>query len=171
MHSDFLLIQKVKNGNEEAGEQLVKKYYASIYQYCFLHVRNRDYAEDLTQDTFVRFFEALGKYKNYGKTKSYLYCIAGNIIKNYYKKKKELLIEEFPEIPENNMHDMETRLDIEQAVDHLPEELKETAILFFFQELKQREIADLLNINVSLVKYRISKAKKILSECLEVKSK
>ncbi|MCI8507897.1 MAG: RNA polymerase sigma factor [Lachnospiraceae bacterium] len=171
MYSDFLLIQKVKNGNEEAGEWLVKKYYASIYQYCFLHVRNRDYAEDLTQDTFVRFFEALGQYKNYGKTKSYLYCIAGNIIKNYYKKKKELLIEEFPEIPENNVHDMETRLDIEQAVDHLPEELKETAILFFFQELKQREIADLLNINVSLVKYRISRAKKILSECLEVKSK
>ena len=75
MYSDFLLIQKVKNGNEEAGEWLVKKYYASIYQYCFLHVRNRDYAEDLTQDTFVRFFEALGQYKNYGKTKSYLlYC-------------------------------------------------------------------------------------------------
>ena len=90
MYSDFLLIQKVKNGNEEAGEWLVKKYYASIYQYCFLHVRNRDYAEDLTQDTFVRFFEALGQYKNYGKTKSYLYCIAGNIIKNYYKKKNAI---------------------------------------------------------------------------------
>lgn len=171
MNSDFLLIQKVKNGNEEASEQLVNKYYASIYQYCFLHVRNRDHAEDLTQDTFVRFFEALGTYRNYGKTKSYLYCIAGNIIKNYYKKKKEVLMDEFPEIPENNMHDMETRLDIEQAIDHLPEELKETAILFFFQELKQREIADLLDIKLSLVKYRISKAKKILSECLEVNNK
>lgn len=171
MNSDFLLIQKVKNGNEEAGEQLVNKYYASIYQYCFLHVRNRDHAEDLTQDTFVRFFEALGTYRNYGKTKSYLYCIAGNIIKNYYKKKKDVLIDEFPEIPESNMTDMETRLDIERAVDYLPEELKETAILFFFQELKQREIADLLDIKLSLVKYRISRAKKILSECLKVNNK
>lgn len=168
MDSDFLLIQKVKHGKSEAGERFVKKYYSSIYQYCFLHIHDRDYAEDMTQETFVRFFEALEKYNDYGKTRNYLYCIAGNIIKNYYKKKKEVLIETIPEIPENRMDDMETRLDIEQAMDNLPDELKEVTILFFFQGLKQKEIAQLLNIKLSLVKYRISKSKKILSECLEV---
>ena len=61
---------------------------------------------------------------------------------------------------------MELRLDIERAVDSLPEDLKEIAILFFFQGLKQREIADLLNINVPLIKYRIREARKKLSEYL-----
>lgn len=61
---------------------------------------------------------------------------------------------------------MELRLDIERAVDSLPEDLKEITILFFFQGLKQREIADLLNINVPLIKYRIREARKKLSEYL-----
>ena len=64
------------------------------------------------------------------------------------------------------MDGVEIRLDIEQAVDDLPEELKEITILFFFQGLKQKEIAKVLNIKLSLVKYRISRAKKILSEYL-----
>lgn len=179
MHSEFLMIQKMKNGNEEACEWFVKKYYAPVYQYCFLHIHNTYCAEDMTQETFLRFFASLKTYTFRGKTKSYLYCIAGNIVKNYYKKRKEVLADDFFENGENSIGvmednadnaDIELRMDIERAIDALPEELKETAILFFFQELKQKEIADLLNINLSLVKYRVSRAKKLLSESLEAGS-
>ncbi len=166
---DFLLVKKAKNGDEQAGEQLIRKYYTAIYQYCFLHLRDRDLAEDMTQETFTRYFEALQTYTDYGKLKNYLYRIAGNIIKNYYKKKKELPVEEMSEIPGNDMRDAEIRMDIEQAIDRLPKELKEITILFFFQDLKQKDIARLLDINLSLVKYRISRAKKLLSEYLEVR--
>ena len=58
---------------------------------------------------------------------------------------------------------------IEQAVRKLPEEIRETAVLYFFQELKQREIAELLHIKLSLVKYRIGRAKELLMKELEVK--
>ena len=139
MTSDFLLLQKIRNGNNHAGNQFVEKYYSFIYQYCFLHIHNQECAEDMVQETFVRFFGALMSGAEIGKAKSYLYSIAGNIIKNYYKKKKDLL----------------------------PEEIKETAILFFFQGLKQKEISDLLHIKLSLVKYRVSKAKELLSKQLE----
>ena len=166
---DFLLVKKAKNGDEQAGEQLIRKYYTAIYQYCFLHLRDRDLAEDMTQETFTRFFEALRTYTDYGKLKNYLYRIAGNIIKNYYKKKKELPMEEMSDIPGSDMRDEEIRMDIEQAIDRLPKELKEITILFFFQDLKQKDIARLLDINLSLVKYRISRAKKLLSEYLEVR--
>ena len=59
---DFLLIKKVKNGDDQAGEQLIRKHYSSIYQYCFLHLRDRDLAEDMTQETFSRYFESLEMY-------------------------------------------------------------------------------------------------------------
>lgn len=165
---DFLLIKKVKSGDEQAGEQLIKKYYSSLYQYCFLHLHDRELAEDMTQETFARYFESLQTYTEYGKLKNYLYRIAGNIIKNYYKK-KELPMEEAPWTPSTDIRDAEVRMDIERAVDRLPDELKEITILFFFQELKQKDIAELLNIKLSLVKYRISRAKKLLSEYLEVR--
>lgn len=163
-----MLVEKIKAGNRKAGERFVKKYYSSVYQYCFLYIHDRNCAEDMTQDTFLRFFETIDTYTEQGRAKSYLYRIAGNIIKNYYKKKKEILPGEMPEIPGQRMGDIELRLDIERAVDGLPENLKEISILFFFQGLKQREIAELLNISVPLVKYRIREARKNLVECLEV---
>ena len=80
-------------------------------------------------------------------------------------------MEEPPEYEsiKNNVEEAGIRLDIEQAVGKLPEELREVAILFFFQDLKQREIAELLGIKLSLVKYRIGRAKELLIKNLEVK--
>lgn len=64
-----------------------QKYYSSIYQYCLLHINDPYEAEDLTQEVFTRFFSNLYRYKEYGKVKNYLYTIAGNTVKNYYKRK------------------------------------------------------------------------------------
>lgn len=72
------------------------------------------------------------------------------------------------DIEDENPKNIEIRIDIERALEQLPEEIKEIVILFFFQELKQKEIADLLNIKLSLVKYRVSKAKELLAKQLEV---
>ena len=77
-------------------------------------------------------------------------------------------MEEIPELGQKNSEEMSGRLEIEQAVRNLPEEIRETAILFFFQELKQKEIANLLHISLSLVKYRIGRARELLKEELEV---
>ena len=163
--SDFLLVHRARAGDEEACERLVRKYYPSIYQYCLLHIYDTYEAEDLTQEVFVRAFASLERYREYGKVKNYLYTIAGNVVKNYYKKKKDILLDELPEVEtENREETVDIRLDIEQAV----RKLREVAILSFFQELKQREIAELLQIKLSLVKYRIGRAKELLIKELEV---
>lgn len=86
--SDFLLVHRARAGDEEACERLVRKYYPSIYQYCLLHIYDTYEAEDLTQEVFARAFASLDRYREYGKVKNYLYTIAGNVVKNYYKKEK-----------------------------------------------------------------------------------
>ena len=73
------------------------------------------------------------------------------------------MTDQLPDIEDENPKNIEIRIDIERALEQLPEEIKEIVILFFFQELKQKEIADLLNIKLSLVKYRVSKAKELLA--------
>ena len=78
------------------------------------------------------------------------------------------MTDQLPDIEDENPKNIEIRIDIERALEQLPEELKEIVILFFFQGLKQKEIADLLNIKLSLVKYRVSKAKELLAKQLEV---
>lgn len=78
------------------------------------------------------------------------------------------MTDQLPDIEDENPKNIEIRIDIERALEQLPEGIKEIVILFFFQGLKQKEIADLLNIKLSLVKYRVSKAKELLAKQLEV---
>ena len=168
MDSDFFLIQKIKNGDDGAVENFVRKYYPKIFQYCLLHIRDRGDAEDLTQETFLKFFQSFERYQHRGKCSAFLYAIASNACRDYYRKAKEQYVEEIPERAEEDreMGTAEIRMDVENAVARLPEELKETAILFFFQGMKQREIAKLMDIKLSLVKYRVTRAKKLLGEYL-----
>ena len=168
MDSDFFLIQKMKNGDDSAIENFVRKYYPKIFQYCLLHIRDRGDAEDLTQETFLKFFQSFERYQHRGKCSAFLYAIASNACRDYYRKAKEQYVEEIPERAEEDreMGTAEIRMDVENAVARLPEELKETAILFFFQGMKQREIAKLMDIKLSLVKYRVTRAKKLLGEYL-----
>ena len=78
----------------------------------------------------------LYRYKEYGKVKNYLYTIAGNTVKNYYKKKKDIPSEELlksEDCSKNHVEELGVRLTIEQAVRKLPEEIRETAVYIFFR--------------------------------------
>lgn len=166
MDFDFLLIQKMKMGDEQAIDAFVKKYYPSIMKYCRLHIHDYGYAEDTAQETFEQFFRTLNQYKHYGKALNYLYVIAANKCKNFYSKKRELIMEEFPQQLDYGMTDLEEWVDVHSALNTLPQELQEIAVLFFFQQQKQKEIAKILGIGLPLVKYRVRRAKELLAAYL-----
>ncbi len=166
MDTDFFLIKKMRLSDESAIEAFVEKYYFDILKYCKHHCSDTKYAEDLTQETFVHFFESLEKYHHFGKAKNYLYIIAGNLCKDYYKKIAEMPMEKLPESDENQTEHIHNRLLMEWALNKLPQELKEVVILYYFQDLKLREIGNLLQIELPLVKYRIKRAKILLEEIL-----
>lgn len=167
MITDFLLIQKMKQGNEQAFDTFVRKYYNEILKYCSYHCFDTQYAEDLTQETFIKFFAKLSDYHFQGKTKNYLYTIAGNLCKNYYKKNKEVILGDEELSNREASDDIEQVIDkvfIDRAVDSLPQELKDVVILYYLEGFKIIEIAERLEIGESLVKYRLTNARKQL-EC------
>lgn len=172
MDTDFLLLMKMKQGEEDAFGQFIRKYYEDILKYCRYHCFDSEYARDLTQETFLRFFASLSVYHYSGKTKNYLYTIAGNLCKNYYKKKKEDVMEkEELEAKAGAAADpfagMVEQMDMQAALNALAEEFREVVILYYFQELKLKEIAAVLGIGLPLVKYRLRQAKKQLKALLE----
>ena len=163
MDSDFLLIHRMKNGDESAIDAFVRTYYPTILRYCHLHLSDKSYAEDATQEVFARFFRTLNQYQHYGKAQNYLYVIAANICRDFYRKPQEASIEELPEESVCEIPPLDLRLDVHMALEKLPPELREVSILFFFQEVKQKEIAKILGIGLPLVKYRIKRAKELLA--------
>lgn len=174
MDADFFLVQRMKNGDEDAMETFVRTYYPLILKYCSYHTWDRQNAADLTQETFAHFFASLAKYEHRGKAVHYLYVIAGNLCRDSFREKREMPFAELSEVEgssterleENSMGQLEERLEIERALRRLPEELLEVVILHYFQNLKLREIAEILQIGLPLVKYRASRAKSELRKYL-----
>lgn len=166
MDADFFLVQKMKNGDEDAVETFVRKYYPVIQKYCNYHTWDRQKAEDLTQETFMRFFASLGGYQHRGKAVHYLYVIAGNLCRDSRRGRTELPFEDLSDIAEDPIEQAEERLQIEAALQKLPQELQEVIILHYFQNLKLKEIAEILQIGLPLVKYRTGRAKKEMKKYL-----
>lgn len=166
MDADFSLLRRMRQGEEEAIEEFVRKYYPLILRYCRLHLTDADEAEDLTQEVFARFFRTLPQYQHYGKAANYLYVIAGNLCRDSFKKVKPLPLEEVPEQAQELTPELDRRMDVRRALDSLPPELREAAVLYFYQELPQSSIGKILGIGLPLVKYRIKRAKELLAICL-----
>lgn len=119
MDKDFLLIKKMKNGDESAMESFVCRYYPKILCYCHYHVADKGYAEDITQETFVKFFGSLSTYRHHGKALNYLYTIAANLCRDFYKKSASLPIPDIPDTCENLMDSVDCRMDMEEALNRL----------------------------------------------------
>lgn len=164
---DYLLVQRMRMGDEKALEAFVTKYYPAILKYCHLHIEDYGYAEDMAQETFARFFRTLKKYRHYGKAANYLYVIAANACRDYYRQSRELPLDVLPEGPDETVESPEIQAEVRLALGSLPEEIREVAILYFVQERKQKDIAAVLGIGLPLVKYRISRARELLTALLD----
>lgn len=168
MSTDYWLIQKIKKGNTEACDELVSKYYKDILNYFTYRCVNKETAKDLTQDTFLKFFEHIYEYQFQNKTKNYLYTIAGNLLKNSFAGKNTVSLDEYiengGEICEqaDKYNALIDRTDFASVLNKLPDDLKKCISMYYMQGYKQKEISIMLGISLPLVKYRIKRAKKIL---------
>ncbi len=167
MDSDLTLIWKMKQGSEDACEEFIRKYYADILKYCHFHCQDRNWAEDLTQEVFLRFFRALPGYQHRGKAKNFLYTIAANLCRDFAARKKELPLEEGELVPTEPMTGEDTRIMLAAAVGRLPGEFREVTLLHYYQGLKLQEVAAVLKISLPLTKYRLKRAKELLRKELE----
>lgn len=168
---DEYLIRRVQNGDKTAMEKLIRRYYDKIYLYCYAHIRDIPTAQDLTQETFCSVIAHMNDYVHYDKFQNYLYVVAGNKCKDYYRKKKPVYLAELPELPENaperGKPGPEESLFLRELVEQLPEELSAVVILRFYQDMKYQDIARVLQISNSLVKYRVKKAISLLRSEME----
>lgn len=107
--------------------------YDKIYRYCYMKLGNRQTAEDITQETFLRFLEN-ENYKDMGKRLAYLYTIARNLCMDYFRKPQAIPFDE--EIPvESDEEGIISLLDLKRAVSGLEEWEQELLFLRFVNEV------------------------------------
>lgn len=160
------LAKKAKN-NPKYFEKLYKKTVDKAMQYFYSKTSNYTDAEDLVQEFYLKLYRYLPNYEERGSFKSFFYILARSIYIDWLKKKKaesknslqeDLNINSSEERFENSL----TRLELFEALKKLDEIDREIIILYFFQDLKNEEIAEILNLTVENVKVRKHRALKKL---------
>lgn len=138
--------------------------YDKIYKYCYFKVKNKELAEDLTQEAFLKYFSQKG-YISHGKPLAYLYTIARNQCIDYFRQKKtEPLGEDFPADCEENT--VLTNLAVSRAVESLSSEFREIILLRFASQLTMGEISQALGISRFAGYRKINAALKALKQML-----
>lgn len=153
-------------GEEEAIRQVIEENYEAIYRYCYYHLGERMAAQDAAQDVFLKFLSSLGQYREWGKIKNYLYVIARNTVKDKRKKKQEIVLEHLPETGMEREEPMEEQVLIRLAFRELSREEQELIILRYYQDLRLKDIAKVMGMPISNVRYHLKKAEQRLKEVL-----
>ena len=132
----------------------ISEQYDKIYRYCYFKVNDRFLAEDLVQETFLKYF-AQNSYVNRGKQLAYLYTIARNLCVDYYRSpKREETMEGaakgmVDKLSENPIEHVEKSLYLQMAVEKLPPEQQELILLRYVNGLSVREICKITGLSRS----------------------
>ena len=121
----------------------IEKQYDKIYRYCYFKVKNASVAEDLTQETFLKFLQQ-NSYRECGKKMEYLYTIARNLCIDSLRTRKELPLEE--EVAgKRPMENVELNLSVRQALSMLKEEEQELLLFRYVNDMPVGKIAEFTN--------------------------
>lgn len=169
--SDSQLIDSFLSGDQKSFEALVRKYQGRVYSAALLVVKDKYVAEDILQDSFIRFFKKLqaGEYKEIGKLLPYLLRVANNLAIDHVRRAKLL-----PRITTSDGTDVFLLLNVKgdsalrdlekkemqellkDAIAQLPPDQREVILLRYFAGMSFKEIADItgLNFNTALGRMR-----------------
>lgn len=166
--SDDELINRIKGGDEAAAEELIDRYYDAILRYCGWHCSVPEKAEDLAQETFLKLFRSLPRYKGRNKFKAYLYTIANRLCIDESRKMSLYSLEDAAEIAggKNEIAQAEHREDIRRLLSVLSAQQREAVLLRFGQELSFSEIANVMGCSMRTAQSRVRNALRLMKrEC------
>jgi RNA polymerase sigma-70 factor (ECF subfamily) len=165
MRTDEELVALYAKGDNTAFDVLLSRYKSSIYSYIFFIVHNKDLAEDIFQETFVKVIMTIkqGRYVENGKFKAWITRIAHNLIIDNYRQERsentisndEVEVDLFNNIKlcegtiEDNMVRHQVLLDVKKLVQHLPDNQREVLEMRYYQDLSFKEIADITGVSIN----------------------
>lgn len=129
--------------------------YNKIYKYCYFKVKNAALAEDLTQETFLRFFKQ-NRYISRGKPLAYLYTIARNLCIDAYRKIDEHALAEDIVDADAGINALETSIAVRAAIASLPQDTQELLLLRYSNELSIKVICEITRLSRFAIRRKIN---------------
>lgn len=188
-NSDQELAKRFQEDHDLAVfDQLVIKYKDMVFNLCYRFMGNYDDANDCAQDTFLKAYKGLEKFRAEANFSTWLYRIAVNTCKNKLasltyrfskmlfridptkKEKKANVVREIADdsmSPVSDLMKKESKIIIQKAIDSLPKDHKIVVVLRDIEELSYEEIVEITGYNLGTVKSKLFRARKQLRKKLE----
>lgn len=150
------------------------EYGDAIFRFCIVKVSNVELAEDMTQEVFTRYWQYLRDDKEMTNTRSFLYTIANNMAKDWYKKKKSDSLDvkmESGNIPKDTASSPETLAEYQEVlntIEDMEQKDKEVLLLTHLEGLNPKDIAEVLDETANSISVRLNRATKRLQQKLGV---
>ncbi|MAX81050.1 MAG: RNA polymerase subunit sigma-24 [Crocinitomicaceae bacterium] len=187
MQCEFLtdqdLISRYLKGDENALEVLVNRHQERIYAYILKYINNRQAADDIFQDVFIKVIRVLrsGKYNEEGKFLPWVMRITHNLIIDVFRAQKRIPTADggedfniFDTIKRDDPNVEETmvweqiRGDVRELIEHLPEEQKEVLKMRHYAQMSFKEIAEETNVSINTalgrMRYALINLRKLIEE-------
>jgi len=170
---DHEAIEACRRGEREAFDRLVERYQRDVYRLCYRFVNNHEDAHDLAQESFVKAYRALDRFRGESAFSTWLYRIAVNACLNFRAARKpqaeelpEALTDARPRADQELLSEERSRW-VRAAIQKLPEKQRATLILKTYHDLSHDEVAGVLGSTVGTVKanlfHALANLKKILT--------
>jgi RNA polymerase sigma-70 factor (ECF subfamily) len=176
--NDSEIISLILQGDRQKFLMLVEKYQSMVFRTCMGFLHNKDDADDLTQDIFIQAYQSLHSFKGEATFSTWIYRIAVNASLNRVRKssgkpvisrldslfspgkEKEISVPVFDaENPESILIREEHSKWVQDALDSLPENQRTAIVLSKYDDLSQKEIAEIMNTTEGAVEALIQRAK------------
>lgn len=174
---DAELIQSVLSGKERDYEQLVKNYQTSVFRTAIGILHIKEDAEEVTQDVFIKAYQSLSSFSGKSAFSTWLYRITVNASISYLRKKKRkglwveltgfFQIQAKEKNAEAELSEKSDKNLVRKAIDSLPDKQKLAFVLTKYEELPQRQVAEIMEISEGAVEQLVVRAKANLRKKLE----
>ena len=183
MQQDAQLVQQCLRGDAPAWEELVRRHTRRIYNLCYRFTSNRQEAEDMTQEVFLRVYKTLGSYRAvHGGFTTWMTSVTRNLLIDHYRRtKRDRLTDSLDDEESGHTEQIPSQFrtpdqmamagqlgeQVQRALGRLSPDLREAVILRDLQGLEYREIQDVLRVPEGTVKSRINRGRIELARLLE----
>ncbi|NNC50035.1 MAG: RNA polymerase sigma factor [Flaviramulus sp.] len=178
--NDQHYINLIIEGDTNAFSVLVDRYKDLVYTLTLRMLKNREEAEEVSQDTFIKVYKSLNKFKGDSKFSTWIYKIAYNTSLDRLKKNKKFInnvaINEFTEHQVktidnalNKLEKKEREHTIQECLNLLPSENSFLLTLYYYEELSLEEISKIIGITPNNVKVKLFRSRKKLATILKDK--
>ena len=183
MQSDTWVIARARRGEDSAFAELLHRYRAPVFNLCLRMLKNRDDAEDVAQDVFIKVFSMLERYDERYAFRSWLFKIAANQCIDFIRTNRVKLLRldepvhyrgeeierQLPDDapgPDEALQSREVASLLRQITDELPPHYKAMIVLRHQEQLSYEEIAQLMELPLGTVKARIHRARAMMKDKL-----